>query len=36
MRQGYSYIEGVEVLLEDLKKNGFEMHAFTNYPVWYV
>ncbi|XP_073315445.1 flavin mononucleotide hydrolase 1, chloroplatic isoform X1 [Primulina huaijiensis] len=35
MRQGYSYIEGVEVLLDDLKKNGFEMHAFTNYPVWY-
>lgn len=35
MRNGYSYIEGVEQLLLALKKNNFEMHAFTNYPIWY-
>ncbi|WJX77434.1 Flavin mononucleotide hydrolase 1, chloroplatic [Trifolium repens] len=35
MRNGYSYIEGVEQLLHSLKKNNFEMHAFTNYPIWY-
>ncbi|XP_011077197.1 uncharacterized protein LOC105161259 isoform X2 [Sesamum indicum] len=35
MQRGYSYIEGVEALLIDLKKSGYEMHAFTNYPIWY-
>ncbi|XP_027353444.1 flavin mononucleotide hydrolase 1, chloroplatic [Abrus precatorius] len=35
MRSGYSYIEGIEQLLLALKKNNYEMHAFTNYPVWY-
>lgn len=35
MKRGYSYIEGVEELLCALKKNGYEIHAFTNYPIWY-
>ncbi|KAJ0014700.1 hypothetical protein Pint_21319 [Pistacia integerrima] len=35
MRRGYYYIEGVEELLFDLKQNNYEMHAFTNYPIWY-
>ncbi|PIN24852.1 putative hydrolase (HAD superfamily) [Handroanthus impetiginosus] len=35
MRRGYSYIEGVEELLFDLKRNGYEMHTATNYPVWF-
>ncbi|GER28911.1 haloacid dehalogenase-like hydrolase superfamily protein [Striga asiatica] len=35
MRQGYTYIPGIEELLADLKKNGYEMHACTNYPIWY-
>ncbi|PRQ41562.1 putative soluble epoxide hydrolase [Rosa chinensis] len=35
MREGYSYIEGVEELLHVLKHNNYEMHAFTNYPIWY-
>lgn len=35
MISGYSYIEGVEELLRDLKNNDYEMHAFTNYPIWY-
>ncbi|KVI07570.1 HAD-like domain-containing protein [Cynara cardunculus var. scolymus] len=33
--EGYSYLEGVEELLCALKDNGYEMHAFTNYPIWY-
>ncbi|KAG9157582.1 hypothetical protein Leryth_022257 [Lithospermum erythrorhizon] len=36
VQEGYSYIDGVEELLHDLKKNGYEIHAFTNYPIWYV
>ncbi|KAJ7978246.1 Haloacid dehalogenase-like hydrolase family protein [Quillaja saponaria] len=35
MREGYSYIEGIEELLLTLKQNNYEMHAFTNYPIWY-
>ncbi|EOY09981.1 Haloacid dehalogenase-like hydrolase superfamily protein isoform 1 [Theobroma cacao] len=35
MRRGYSYIDGIEQLLQALKQNNYEMHAFTNYPIWY-
>lgn len=35
MRRGYSYIQGVEELLRVLKQNSYEMHALTNYPIWY-
>ncbi|KAJ4721488.1 Haloacid dehalogenase-like hydrolase family protein [Melia azedarach] len=35
MKRGYSYIDGLEELLNDLKQNNYEMHAFTNYPIWY-
>ncbi|XP_030970799.1 flavin mononucleotide hydrolase 1, chloroplatic isoform X5 [Quercus lobata] len=35
MKRGYSYIEGVEELLHALKQNCYEIHAFTNYPIWY-
>lgn len=35
MTRGYSYVDGVEELLHALKQNGYEMHAFTNYPIWY-
>ncbi|KAK8590135.1 hypothetical protein V6N12_024518 [Hibiscus sabdariffa] len=35
MRRGYTYLEGVEELLQALKQNNYEMHAFTNYPIWY-
>ncbi|KAK7243282.1 hypothetical protein RIF29_38075 [Crotalaria pallida] len=35
MTNGYSYIEGIEPLLLALKQNNYEMHAFTNYPIWY-
>lgn len=35
MQRGYSYLDGVEELLGSLKQNGYEMHAATNYPIWY-
>ncbi|KAJ6720963.1 ALPHA-D-GLUCOSE 1-PHOSPHATE PHOSPHATASE [Salix viminalis] len=35
MRRGYSYLDGIEELLCNLKENSYEMHAVTNYPVWY-
>lgn len=35
MVRAYEYIDGVEDILCSLKKNNYEMHAFTNYPVWY-
>lgn len=35
MVRAYEYIDGVEDILCCLKKNNYEMHAFTNYPVWY-
>ncbi|KAL1341890.1 hypothetical protein AAHE18_09G119700 [Arachis hypogaea] len=36
MTSGYSYIEGIEHLLLSLKQNNYEMHAFTNYPIWFL
>ncbi|KAI4350154.1 hypothetical protein L6164_010663 [Bauhinia variegata] len=35
MRSGYSFVEGIKQLLVALKQNNYEMHAFTNYPIWY-
>ncbi|TYK29729.1 phosphoglycolate phosphatase [Cucumis melo var. makuwa] len=35
MISGYSFLEGIEELLIALKEKNYEMHAFTNYPVWY-
>lgn len=35
MKKGYAYLDGVEELLHELKQNNYEMHAFTNYPIWY-
>lgn len=36
MTRGYSYLDGMEELLLCLKQNHYEMHAFTNYPIWYM
>ncbi|KAH9552472.1 hypothetical protein CY35_09G068400 [Sphagnum magellanicum] len=36
MIRGYSYLEGVEPLLSRLQSAGFNMHAFSNYPSWYM
>ncbi|XP_038889795.1 flavin mononucleotide hydrolase 1, chloroplatic [Benincasa hispida] len=35
MISGYSYLEGIEELLIALKEKNYEIHAFTNYPIWY-
>ncbi|XP_042379476.1 flavin mononucleotide hydrolase 1, chloroplatic-like isoform X1 [Zingiber officinale] len=36
MVRGYSYLDGIEALLENLKLKSYELHAFTNYPIWYI
>ncbi|KAJ4795505.1 Haloacid dehalogenase-like hydrolase (HAD) superfamily protein [Rhynchospora pubera] len=36
MVRAYSYIDGIEDVLLGLKENNYEIHAFTNYPVWYM
>lgn len=36
MVKAYSYVEGIEEVLHGLKQNNYEIHAFTNYPVWLV
>ncbi|XP_057839868.2 flavin mononucleotide hydrolase 1, chloroplatic isoform X2 [Cryptomeria japonica] len=36
MRNGYAYLDGIECILHQLKSNGYEIHAFTNYPCWYM
>lgn len=35
MKSHYRLLEGVEPLLERLKRAGVEMHACSNYPVWW-
>lgn len=32
---GYRWMPGMESLLKRLRPHGVEMHAFSNYPVWY-
>ncbi len=31
----YRWVDGMQPLLEDLASAGFEVHAMSNYPVWY-
>ncbi|CAN7128896.1 unnamed protein product [Brassica rapa subsp. narinosa] len=35
IRSGYSYLDGMQELLQALRDDNFEIHAFTNYPIWY-
>lgn len=35
MVAAYRYIHGMPELLERLAQAGYEMHAFSNYPVWH-
>ncbi|CAN1132175.1 Flavin mononucleotide hydrolase 1, chloroplatic [Linum perenne] len=35
MKNGYHYLDGMKELLDTLKQKNYEMHALTNYPVWY-
>lgn len=36
VRTAYRWIDGAEQLLQDLCRQGFEIHAFSNYPIWYL
>jgi len=35
VRDAYAWLDGIEPLLRELKQNGVEMHALSNYPPWY-
>ena len=35
VRRGYRWMEGAEDMLASLARAGAEVHAFSNYPVWY-
>lgn len=35
MCDSYKYIDGIEDILYRLNRSGYEIHAFSNYPVWY-
>jgi FMN hydrolase / 5-amino-6-(5-phospho-D-ribitylamino)uracil phosphatase len=35
MQSAFVWLEGMEELTLELKGRGFELHAFSNYPVWY-
>ncbi|XP_023644168.1 flavin mononucleotide hydrolase 1, chloroplatic isoform X3 [Capsella rubella] len=35
MRSGYSYLDGMQELLQSLAAHNLEIHAFTNYPIWF-
>jgi HAD superfamily hydrolase (TIGR01509 family) len=35
VRRGYRWMDGMEPVLAELRKQGVEMHTLSNYPVWY-
>eukprot|EP00245_Coleochaete_scutata_P004509 TRINITY_DN17213_c0_g8_i1.p1 TRINITY_DN17213_c0_g8~~TRINITY_DN17213_c0_g8_i1.p1 ORF type:complete len:197 (+),score=33.59 TRINITY_DN17213_c0_g8_i1:33-593(+) len=35
MASGYEWLAGCEQLVSRLHKQGYTLHAFTNYPTWY-
>lgn len=35
LREAYRFIDGMEALLESLAEEGYEIHALSNYPIWY-
>ncbi len=35
VRKAYRWIEGAEKLLQRLRHHKFEIHALSNYPIWY-
>jgi FMN phosphatase YigB (HAD superfamily) len=35
VNHAYRWVEGSEAVLQDLCRRGFEIHALSNYPVWY-
>ena len=35
LSESYEWLDGMEDLVAELKKNSYELHALSNYPVWY-
>ncbi len=35
VRQAYRWMDGAEPMLQLLNNQGYEIHALSNYPVWY-
>jgi len=35
LKNAYDWVDGMEDLLADLQRAGYEMHALSNYPIWY-
>jgi HAD superfamily hydrolase (TIGR01509 family) len=35
VREAYQWLPGMEELISELRGRGYEIHAFSNYPVWY-
>lgn len=35
MSEAYRFLPGIEALLGELREAGIEMHALSNYPVWW-
>ncbi|GAX82437.1 hypothetical protein CEUSTIGMA_g9865.t1 [Chlamydomonas eustigma] len=35
MEEAYYFVDGMECLLDQIKSSGYEMHAMSNYPIWY-
>jgi HAD superfamily hydrolase (TIGR01509 family) len=35
LKDAYDWLDGAEQLLADLKDAGYEMHALSNYSIWY-
>ena len=35
MREFYAFVPGMQALLAELVERGFELHALSNYPVWW-
>lgn len=36
VRSAYRWLDGAEAILADLRGRGYELHALSNYPVWYL
>jgi FMN phosphatase YigB (HAD superfamily) len=35
MADAYHFVDGMDSLLKEIKDSGYEIHAMSNYPVWY-
>lgn len=35
VRAAYRFVDGAEMLLRDLSDQGYEIHALSNYPIWF-